>query len=397
MESKAPYQIGLILEQTLGHRTHTQNLQSIVPDDPTVSAHWGLIPWETTGLAARLPLYSTNWTIRAGLRARRVIKELQQRQSLDALFIHTQVAAMFAGDWLKRIPSIVSLDATPLQYDSLGTHYDHRRSSQWLEEQKWRLHRNCFHRAQKLVTWSAWAKNGLIDGYQVSADKISVIPPGVFVRAWQRSTPRGVNNGSVKVLFVGGDFERKGGQMLLEAFRHLRAEPRYAKRIELHLVTKAVVATEPQVFVYNDMLPNSAALKALFHDCDIFCLPTAGDCLPMVLSEAGAAGLPLVATAVGAIAEIVQPEFSGFLIPANNQAALIEHLQYLLDNPSLRLKMGENAQTLIKREFDAERNTMRLLAELKTLVDQTHLLAHPATQPQVFGSSYDLRTRGSHE
>ena len=65
------YRVGMIVEQALGHRTHAENLQQAVPRDPEIEAVWGLIPWEVDGLAARLPLYGSNWTVRAGLRARR--------------------------------------------------------------------------------------------------------------------------------------------------------------------------------------------------------------------------------------------------------------------------------------------------------------------------------------
>ena len=368
--NSAKYQVGFLLEQTLGHRTHTQNLQANVPHDPSIVPYWGLIPWETTGLASYVPLYNRNWTVRASLRARRLIADFQQQTTLDALFIHTQVAAILASDWLRRIPSIVSLDATPLQYDTLGAHYAHQTHSRWIEKQKRQLYRKCFGHAQRLVTWSHWAKLGLIEEYAVPAEKITVIPPGVPVRTWQRATQRPQERDVLKILFVGGDFQRKGGQLLLDAFRILRGQNSYQQRIELHVVTQQQLPSESQVFVYNNLSPNSPALKALFHDCDIFALPTAGDCLPMVLSEAGAAGLPLIATNVGAIAEIVQPEFSGFLIDVNDRGSLVEKLRYLLDNPSLRQTMGQNAFALVSDTFDAEANTMRLLTEIKEVADR---------------------------
>lgn len=81
-----------------------------------------------------------------------------------------------------------------------------------------------------------------------------------------------------------------------------------ANSVELHLVTKDRIPPQPGVFAYYDLEPNSPALKRLFFESDIFCLPTLGDCLPMVLSEAGAAGLPLVASRVAAVPEIVRED-----------------------------------------------------------------------------------------
>lgn len=369
--SSATYTIGFVLEQTLGHITHSQNLQTNVPKDSAVNPVWGPIEWGAVGLTARIPIYRTNWTVRAGIRARRIIDRMQTQTPLDVLFIHTQVAAVLATGRMKRIPSVVSLDATPLQYDALGEHYAHERSAEWLEGQKWRLNANCFRTAQQLVTWSHWAKQGLVDEYEVPADKITVIPPGVNVDEWTRPRPRTADTAPVKILFVGGDLERKGGLLLLKAYRSLRQQRAKGETpIELHLVTRDVIPTELGVFVYNDMQPNSDRLKALFHSCDLFCLPTYGDCLPMVLSEAGAAGLPSISTPVGAIGEIVRDGETGLLVPVGDVSALAEAIRQLVDNDELRLQFGARAIETVRQSFDAERNVVRLLELLKQTADE---------------------------
>jgi len=203
---------------------------------------------------------------------------MNRRTRFDALFL--QVPAVFAQRWIRKIPSIVSLDATPLQYDELGMFYKHEQGPAWLEAWKWRLNRDCFTSARRLVAWSEWAKRGLVQGYGVPADKITVIPPGVNVQEWRRPTPRAPHAGPVKILFVGGDLERKGGMVLLEAFRALRH-----LGLELHLVTRDRLPPEPGVFVYNNLEANSQPLKDLYHTCDIFALPTLGDCLPTALRQ----------------------------------------------------------------------------------------------------------------
>ncbi len=78
------------------------------------------------------------------------------------------------------------------------------------------------------------------------------------------------------------------------------------------------------------MQPNSPELIDLYHRSDVFCLPTMGDCLPMVLSEAGAAGLPLVSTAVGAISEIVRDGDTGYLVTPGDVPTLTGRLRDLV-------------------------------------------------------------------
>lgn len=363
------YRFGFILEQALGHITHARNLQTNIARDYDVAAYWGLIPWETKGLSRHVPLYASNWTVRAGLRARQAIGQMTSQAKLDALFFHTQVPAMFALDWLRHIPSVISLDATPIQYDTLGQSYSHNRGPVWAERLKWQLHRSCFDAAALLVTWSSWAKHGLVEDYFIPEERVIVIPPGVNTAEWARPTPRARHADPVKILFVGADFARKGGPLLLDAFRELRH-----LGVELHLVTRAALAPEPGVFYYTDMRPNSSALKQLYHNCDIFCLPTYGDCLPMVLSEAGAAGLPVVTTRVAGIPEIVCDGENGALVPVGQVEALAQALRRLVLDTDSRLRQGERAAVFAARRFDARRNSQQLLDVLKIAADMRYRL-----------------------
>ena len=332
------YRIGFIVEQALGHVTYARNLQRNVSSDPDIRACWELIAWETSGLASRLPIYRSNWTVRAGLRARRAIRRMAAQARLDALFFHTQVPAMLSMGWIRGLPSVISLDATPRQYDAFGAIYGHRVGPAWLEHVKWKLHRRCFRAARRLVAWSDWARRGLTSEYEVPTEKISVIPPGVNVGDWTRPTPRQRHADPVKILFVGGDVKRKGGPLLIEAFRSLR--PLGA---ELHVVTGDNMPMEPGVVVHRRIEPNSAALRQLYHESDIFCLPTLADCFPTVLSEAGAAGLPLVATDLAGIPEIVEDRVTGLLVPVGDVRALAAALRALVINADLRLEQGARA------------------------------------------------------
>jgi glycosyltransferase involved in cell wall biosynthesis len=365
------YHVGFILEQALGHITHSQNLQANLPKYPAITPHWALIPFEVRGMAARLPVYKSNWTVRAGWRARQQVSALSHQTTLDALFFHTQVPAVLSADWLRRIPSIVSLDATPLQYDALGAAYNHQPGPAWLEGIKRRLNVACYHAARRLVAWSQWAKDGLVQGYGIDPAKVTVIYPGVDVCAWTRPTPRIASQPvpdravrPVKILFVGGDLERKGGKLLLQAFRQLRP-----LGVELHVVTRDALEPEPCLFTYHDLQPNSNALKQMYWQCDIFCLPTLGDCLPMVLSEAGAAGLPLVSTSVAAIPELVRDGETGFRVPAGDVAALTSALHRLVVDAALRQRLGAQAAELVAQAHDAECNALRLCDLLKHVAD----------------------------
>jgi glycosyltransferase involved in cell wall biosynthesis len=353
------YEIAFVIEQALGHVTHGANLRTHVPEDAEVHAHWALLPFDVNGPAARIPVYRSNWTVRAGWRARRALRGIRRTARLDALFFHTQVPAMLSPDWVRRVPSVISLDATPRQYDELGEFYRHGTQGEAIERLKHRVAVDRLRAADQLVTWSAWAKRGLVDDYEVEPERVTVIPPGVSVGSWTRATPRN-SDGPPQLLFVGGDFERKGGLVLLEAFRALgRADT------VLHVVTRDAVPATPGVVVHDGLGPNSPELKRLYHDSDVFVLPTYGDCLPMVLSEAGAAGLATVSTRVAAIPEIVVDGETGLLVPPGDAAALTDALRRLVARPDERARMGRRAADHVARDYDAAVNARRLLDVLK--------------------------------
>ena len=208
----APPRVAFVLEQSLGHVTHSDNLIRLVTPDPRIEAAFAPIDFALGRRWARPPGFGY-WTVRAGLRARHALRSLEHDRRFDALFVHTQVAATLMPDVLRRIPSVVSLDATPIQFDALGFYYGHATNGATIERIKWRLNRSCFARADWLVAWSNWAKQGLVDRYEVPPEKIVVIPPGVDCDQWAARERSHDDDAAapVRILFVGGDFARKGG------------------------------------------------------------------------------------------------------------------------------------------------------------------------------------------
>ena len=360
------YNIAFVLELALGHVTHARNLQQNVVRRAEVNPLWLLVPYEVTGTAARIPLYKSNWTVRSGWRARAALRQAKQAGPIDGILFHTQVPAVLCADWIGAYPSVVSLDATQLQYDQLGAFYHHEKGPAWLETLKFRLNVRALRAARRLVSWTEWTKQSLIHDYGMPAEKITVIPPGVNPGLWTR--PQGFEkpaDGVTRILFVGGDLARKGGDLLIEAFRSI-----YAEKLELHLVTKTPVAPAPGIFTYSDLGPNDPRLVALYHRADLFVLPTSGDCLPMVLSEAGAAGLPAISTTVAGIPEIVADGASGLLIPPGDGRALRAALERLTGDAALRERMGRQAVEIVRERFDAVKNCDRLVDLLLETVQQ---------------------------
>ena len=328
----------LCLEQTLGHRTHSANLEA------AAGADFAVLPVNYPE-AGRVP---APWALRGSAAA---LRTLGHRRYDGALF-HTQTIALFAPLAAAKGRYVVSVDATPARLDEMGRWYAHGRHPRALEAAKRRWYGRVLAGAGAVVAWSEWAAQSLVAEYGVPRERIKVIHPGAPAALFD--LPRGESSRRPRILFVGGDLERKGGDALLRAFAPL------AGRADLVLVTEAEVAPGEGVEVHRGIRPGSAAHLAAFAEADIFCLPTRGDCTPVAIGEAMAAGLPVVATDIGSNAEVVR-EGTGIVVPVDDEEALRAALTTLVDDAVLRQQLSTGAREHARLRMDARANAERVL------------------------------------
>lgn len=353
-----------VMEQTLGHITHAQNLRAAVERQEAVEVTWLPIAFDVTGVGRVLPLFRDNWSVRASVRARARVMREHATRPLDALLFHTQVTSLFSVDLMRRVPTIVSLDATPMNFDSVGAAYGHRPAGRgWLDRRRFQLNREVFHAARGLISWSEWSARSLVEDYGVPRERIFVYAPGAerpYFAIGERRMLTGVDDGRpIELLFVGGDFTRKGGAVLLEVIRGMQAR----RHFKLHVVTRDPVPATADVIVHHGIRSNSRELHALIERADVFVLPSMGECLSIALMEAAAAGLPIVTTDVGALGEAAVEGESALVVPPGDAAALRAAIERLVDDDSLRRRLGRAGHALARSKFDAERNN-RAICEL---------------------------------
>ena len=362
------YRIGFVMEQTLGHVTHTQNFRHFVELDPDVVPTWIPVSFYKPDHWSRAPLIRHNWTLRASLRARSQVQEALRSTHLDGLFFHTQVTALFAQRLMDRIPTVVSMDATPLNFDSIGVPYNHVPSVyKPIEAIKNALNRRTFEHAGCLITWHEWGKRSLVDDYGVNSSKVHVIPPGIDMERWNFPRPETPTNGPVRLLFVGGDFRRKGGDTLLAAFRRdLMAH------CHLDIVTREDVNTDglTNVRIHHGIGPNAPELMSLYAQADAFVFPTLADTLPLAIMEAMASGLPVVTTNVGALTEEIDDGVTGFVVPPADVDALAQATLRIVKNPALRRQLGLAARRTAEQRFNGSRNYPHVLSVCKACADR---------------------------
>lgn len=347
--------VNFVMEQHVGHRTFYLNLRRFIEPLNDLESNWVPLTYEDPQSRwHKIPFFPER--IKGPLIGRDQVIQGLQSNPYDIGFYSTQVAAALAKGLVQQKPYVLCTDISPIQYDSMAEHYGHRPDGDNLwSRYKNRANVDLFQKAARFVTWSQWAADSLVTDYGVDRERTVVVPVGVDLEIWHPPEEGRPSDGPVKILFVGGDLYRKGGDDLLAAFRQLPAGS-----AELILVTRTQIDAEPGVTVFNNMKPNTPELIRLFQTSDIFVLPTKAEAFGIVGVEASAAGLPCLVTQVGGLPEIVEHGETGFHFSAGNVEALVSHLKPLVANHELRKKMGAAAVERARKIFDARQNALQI-------------------------------------
>ena len=109
-------------------------------------------------------------------------------------------------------------------------------------------------------------------------------------------------------------------------------------------------------------------LTNYYHLADVFVLPSLSESFGKVLVEAGASGIPCIASATTGAKEIIQDNKTGFLAPINNKNNFINKILKLLEDEKLANKIGENAREYVKENFDGDVQTKKIIKLWQSLI-----------------------------
>jgi alpha-maltose-1-phosphate synthase len=301
--------------------------------------------------------------LHAGILARRRIAALGTER-FDVLHFHRQATAYGSLDLMRSIPSVISIDCT-----QDGVLQDATSSAERISYgPNLRMDGAIFRRAAAVIATSRWAKDSLQRLYPSCTAPLHVLPDPVLLEHFDRGWPetRRLRSGAgaqPRLLFVGGDFVRKGGPDLLDAWRAGALH----ESASLEIVTDWPLAGSlpPGVTITRRVTPHSAAWRACWARADAFVMPTRNEAFGLVYQEAAAAGLPAIGTRHNAVPEIVVEGETGLLVPVRDVGSLAAAMRTVVNDPALRHRMGMRARQIIE-EVASPDTYMARLTEILT-------------------------------
>jgi glycosyltransferase involved in cell wall biosynthesis len=111
-------------------------------------------------------------------------------------------------------------------------------------------------------------------------------------------------------------------------------------------------------------------VQALHRQWDVFAMPSLHEGFGLAALEAMGSGLPIVASDVGGLPELIEDSTTGYLVPPGDEVALAERLGHLLADEALRSRMGSAARERASREFSNARMAHLILEVYDRLLDQ---------------------------
>jgi len=319
---------------------------------------------------------------------------LMVRDPIDADVIHahtwyTDLAALW-GRLLWERPYVLTIHSLeplrPWKAEQLGTAY---RLSSWME-------RTAIEAADAVIAVSGATRQDVLRLFAIPPERVHVIHNGIDIDLYRKTSETsaleraGVDLDRPYVLFVGRITRQKGIVHLLDAVQFLRPDvqvvllagqpdtPELAQAVETRVAE--LRAQRSGIVWIPEMLPRSDVIQFYSH-ATVFCCPSVYEPFGLINLEAMACECPVVASDVGGIPEVVVDGETGILVhvevdpergepvdPQGFARDLAAAIQRIVDDPSLRERLGRNGRARVEQHFSWRAVAQRTLDLYRRLV-----------------------------
>jgi len=225
-------------------------------------------------------------------------------------------------------------------------------------------------RYRKIICVSKQVKSSLEKWLPSASYKTVIIRSGIPLNALPGKQLQKIYD----VLFVGRLERVKGVDILLRAAGYLKKK--YSMKIRIGIVGTGVLLSDLKRLSINLGINNTVEflgvrgdILSLLDKSSVFVLPSRWEGLPISILEAMSRNVPVIATSVGGISEVINDGEDGVLVTPENPELLAGAIIYLLENEGLRAKLATNAFKKVKEEFSIDMYTSDLLNLYKNIIE----------------------------
>ena len=301
----------------------------------------GLLTLRTGDLNRANAVFQKNKTAFV-MKSQRAERDIQQLNNPPDLVF--QVFGTYSPFWNhSEIPYVMYLDYTTAlaekNWPGWATFLDKRSRDAWFEGE-----RLAYARAKHIFCMNQVTKDSLVQDYAIPPKAITVVgSSGDFQEPYTGEKTFGGH----QLLFNGSDFDRKGGNLVLAAFREVRQAIPDAKLV---IVGKTLTSDEAGVF-NPGYITSRSQMHQLFLETDLVIAPASCDPFPTFLMEAMNYGVPCVVSNRDGMPEIVNHSINGMVIDSLNAKQLAKTIIALLNDLKTLNLMSKAARQKIKTEL----------------------------------------------
>ncbi len=228
--------------------------------------------------------------------------------------------------------------------------------------------RGVYERSAMLFTMSRWAADSFMRTYGLPARKVEPVGAGSNLPFADARFTRG--DGPPNILFVGFDFIRKGGPLLLTAFERVR---RAIPEATLTVAgPKSIGVVPPGVRFLGRLSRTEPAaydsLLSAYRGATVFAMPSLLEPFGFVFLEAMSQKLPCIGSDAYAMPEIIEHGSTGYVIPIGDVRALAARLIELLTDPQAARQMGERGYARALERYTWSGTAARITGRISDLL-----------------------------
>lgn len=312
-------------------------------------------------------------------------EELKKKdKNFDLVHSQSTLGAGYLKYCEKKKPFVVTSHGTPL--NEIKTVLSGRRALKSLFAVPFWTYRHLFvdpqvyEKANRIISPSYQLKDDIVSQFGIEKNKIDVILNGIDI---QKFSPRAtseelkkslnIQKGEKVLLSVGRITEGKGFDNLIKIISKI-------KNVELIIIGEGPKLEDLHNIAENERVTKKVnflgeiaheKLPAFYNLADVFCFPSKlREACPLVLIEAMACGVPVVASRIGGIPNIVENYKDGLLVEPGSITDIEKKIRKLVNDDSLRKRLGEKAREKAVNQFSIEqmvKETIQIYKEIKNV------------------------------